>query len=75
MRIPGLLILFIILACMHTAVAQDNTSFTDKLINLPARFNERIQKKTEKLEEQLTRQTEKYLQIDENRLYGRQTTL
>ncbi|MBO9565286.1 MAG: apolipoprotein A1/A4/E family protein [Niastella sp.] len=62
MRIPGLLILFIALACVHIAVAQDNPSFADKLINLPARFNERIQKKTEKLEEQLTRQTEKYLQ-------------
>jgi uncharacterized membrane-anchored protein YhcB (DUF1043 family) len=62
MRISGLLILFLNLACIQIAVAQDQPSFTDKLINLPTRFNEHIQKKTEKLEAQLTRKTEKFLQ-------------
>lgn len=62
MRIPGLLVLFISLFGLPRAVAQDQPAFADKLIHLPARFNERIQQKTEKLEAQLTRQTEKYLQ-------------
>lgn len=62
MRIQGLLILLIHLACIQTAVAQDQISFADKLINLSASFNERLLKKTEKPEAKLTRQTGKYLQ-------------
>jgi hypothetical protein len=58
MRIQGVFILSIALSCMPTVEAQDNTFFTDKLINLPSRFNERILKNTEKP----TRQTGKYLQ-------------
>jgi hypothetical protein len=62
MRSPWLLILLLHLVGLSYAVAQENTSLSDKLSGFPAHFTDHIQKKTEKLEAQLTRQTEKYLQ-------------
>ncbi|MDF2189977.1 hypothetical protein [Paraflavitalea sp. CAU 1676] len=62
MRNPWLLVLLMIFILLHSATAQDNPTFADKILGLPAKFNDRIQKKADKLEEQLTRQTEKYLQ-------------
>ncbi|MDF2187139.1 hypothetical protein [Paraflavitalea sp. CAU 1676] len=62
MRNPWALVLLLNLVLLHNATAQDNPTFTDKILGLPAKFNDRIQKKADKLEVQVTRQTEKYLQ-------------
>lgn len=51
--------------------AQDSTALTDKLVNLPTRFIDKVNKNASKAEEQLTHKTEKYLaklQKQENRL-------
>jgi len=63
-------LLFTILS--YACVAQDQPDKADALLNLPSRFFSRIQHKTSGLDEQLTRQTEKYLfriQRREQRLY------
>lgn len=61
MKLTWLLILLIIPVL---GLAQNEESVTSRkgLLNMPARFNEHIQHKTNKLEAQLTRATEKYLQ-------------
>ncbi len=69
MRSPWLLILFCCLIGVQYAAAQQSPqspggqqSFAGKLINLPTRFTDDLQRKTEKLGSRLTKQTEKYLQ-------------
>ncbi|WP_276483683.1 hypothetical protein [Paraflavitalea pollutisoli] len=58
---PWLLILLLTILpwCAYT---QDQPPLQDRLLNLPSRFNEHIQNKTAKLEAQVTRATEKYLE-------------
>lgn len=46
----------------YACIAQDQPDKADAVINFPSRFFSRIQQKTAGLDEQLTRQTEKYLQ-------------
>jgi hypothetical protein len=61
MRSQWLLILLLYLACPCILKAQDSQSGASRWLDLPFRFNDHIQKKTDKLEAQLTHQTEKYL--------------
>jgi len=64
------LLLLIILSC--ACVAQDQPDKTEAILNFPSRFFTRIQQKTVSLNDQLTHQTEKYLQRmqrREQRLY------
>jgi len=56
----------------YACVAQDQLDKADAVLNFPSRFFSKIQHKTAGLDEQLTRQTEKYLeriQHREQRLY------
>ena len=62
MRGRILLILVLNVVCLRAAIAQDNPSTVDKVLSFPTRFTDHINKKTDKLEEQLLKQTEKYLQ-------------
>jgi hypothetical protein len=62
MRGKWLLILLLNFTCLCAVMAQDSPSSLDKLINFPTRFTDRINKKSEQLEEKLMHQTEKYLQ-------------
>jgi hypothetical protein len=62
MRSTILLVLLIKLTSLCPVMAQDSPSSLDKLINFPSRFTDRINKKSEQLEEKLMHQTEKYLQ-------------
>jgi hypothetical protein len=58
--LPGILILTI---CFSFACkAQDQGGVTDKILNFPTKIFSRIQGKTASLDQQLTNQTEKYLQ-------------
>jgi len=64
------LLLLIILSC--ACVAQDQPDKTEAILNFPSRFFTRIQQKTFSINDQLTHQTEKYLQRmqrREQRLY------
>ena len=54
--------LVVFLACSWTAQGQPVDSLTNKLAGFPSRLFSRIQSKTASLDQQLTRQTEKYLQ-------------
>ena len=54
-----LLALFLLSYCCH---AQEQPDKVTGILNFPSRFFSRIQNKTASLDEQLTRQTEKYLQ-------------
>src|SRR5450631_4205652 len=53
-----LLIYLIPLRCL----SQDQPGMTDKVVNFPSRFFDKMQGRTADLDKQLTRQTEKYLQ-------------
>jgi hypothetical protein len=54
-------IIFILLLTCHIAVAQERESVTDKVINFPTSFLNKVQNKYANLEDRLTKQTEKYL--------------
>jgi len=56
----AIFLLFTVLS--YACIAQEQPDKANNVINLPSRFFARIQHKTAGLDEQLTRQTEKYLQ-------------
>lgn len=67
-----MVILWLSICLSLTCAAQDQLDKTDAVINFPSRFFTRIQHKTAGLDQQLTRQTEKYIQRiqrREQRLY------
>jgi len=65
-------ILLLLYCLSYSCYAQDQPDKASGILNFPSRFFSRIQDKTASLDEQLTRQTEKYLQRmarREQRLY------
>ena len=64
--------LLLLILLSYACTAQEQSDKADAVINFPSRFFSRIQQKTVRLDNQLTRQTEKYLQRlqrREQRLY------
>jgi hypothetical protein len=62
MKGPQTAILLLLCCLSYPCFAQDQPDKATAIINLPSKFLHRIQRKTANLDEQLTRQTEKYLQ-------------
>ena len=69
---PRAAFLLLLTILSYACIAQDQPDKAETVLNFPSRFLSRIQHKTAGLDEQLTRQTEKYLQRiqrREQRLY------
>jgi len=62
MKGPQTAILLLLCSLSYCCYAQDQPDKATAAINFPSRFFSRLQHKTASLDEQLTRQTEKYLQ-------------
>jgi hypothetical protein len=58
---PRVAILWLLINLSFSSYAQDQPDKTEAILNFPSRFFNRMQNKTAKLDDQLTRQTEKYL--------------
>ncbi|MBN9383834.1 MAG: hypothetical protein J0H74_23965 [Chitinophagaceae bacterium] len=61
MKGPQTAILLLLCSLSFSCFAQDQPDKGNAILNLPSKFFNRIQRKTASLDEQLTRQTEKYL--------------
>jgi hypothetical protein len=60
---PKLYLILIVAICLVQASwAQDSLSTVDKVLHFPSSFFTKVNNKTAKLEDRLTKQTEKYLQ-------------
>ena len=62
MKGPQTAILLLLYCLSYSCYAQDQPDKATGIINFPSRLFSRIQSKTAGLDDQLTRQTEKYLQ-------------
>jgi len=62
MKVLWTAILLLFTCLSYSCYAQDQSAGTPDIVHFPSRFFQRIQSKTASLDQQLTRQTEKYLQ-------------